>query len=494
MSTQPFDQQALQEFLLRKRAQEALGGGGVTLAPPTQDLSQVSAPAPNLDVPAILAGQSLAPAQQAPVPDSPIDTYTKAIQNQPKITDFHPSFMRKLGGVLAGVGTGLSKGGRYDTGQNPADVREQVTYAPFIRQAQHYQQSTIDPSKLLAEGYMKEQAQKALQEQEQAHAEAFRAEVGKYGAEQTKAEKETAGLPSSYEEGLAGKIKLAEVEHPDTAMPKLYDLTLADGTKLKGVERTKSRQYIYKGQIISPAAITEASEQGAPKEPTNIEDRYINAMKLKLGRELTPEEYIEANRKFKQSGAVVHVDVGGFKQQAALDRGVKQYGAPYQKDMNDMNSQMERIDEALITLKTGGYTGQNLSQIKLLTATVSGKSTGVRVTKQEIDQIAKARGVAGSFEAFLDRMSGQGSLSTQQQQEINSILVAIKDRLMMKQEIATRAYNKMENAGSREEIIKADQEARAIQAAMEHGLYKTGILNGKKVYTIDGGKTVLPFD
>ena len=454
------------------------------------------------DLNSYLIQQNLQKALNAPVPQSPVEKLASFQQQNepPQVKDFHASIGRKILAGIAGIGGGLAAGSKYDTGKDPAKVAAEIEYAPFIKQQQEYQQK-LAPLQAQASEYQKQQALNAQQKVEESHADEFE-------AQRQLTLRRMAGLPTSPEQAQQFKMDQLKVEHPITEMPKLYDLELGDGNKVVGAQRDKEGNFKGPdGKIYGEGAITSANEQGKPKEvkePTgglagHYRTWYADPKHRKSDGTTVepPQDQITAWEHEDAEAKKIIVNTGGgsdAKKDAALDREIKQYGAPYSKIHADIGNQIGKINDTMTMIHSGGYTGQNLSQIKILTSLVSGQGTGVRVTKSEIDQITNARGVQGKFEAWLDRLLGQGSLSQQQQKEMNNILSDVKQRLLDKQAIADRASDKMENSNSREDILKADKEARAIQAAMENGTYRTGTKNGKKIYTIDGGKTVIPLD
>lgn len=160
----------------------------------------------------------------------------------------------------------------------------------------------------------------------------------------------------------------------------------------------------------------------------------------------------------------VNVNAGG----AALDRETKQFGAPHQKSIDAANAQLEKIDDAR-NMINGNAESQALGVPKVLTALVSGAGSGVRITQPELNAIAKARGLGGDVEGTLNSWAGKGKLTATQQQQLSGILDDVKARLLKKQAIASGALDSINGAGSREEIIKADKDAREQLNQLEQG-------------------------
>lgn len=161
---------------------------------------------------------------------------------------------------------------------------------------------------------------------------------------------------------------------------------------------------------------------------------------------------------------VVNVNAGT----AALDRETKQFGTPHQKAVDTANSQLEKIEDAR-SMINGNAESQALGVPKVLTALVGGQGTGVRITTPELNAIAKARGLSGDVEGTINKWAGQGSLTKTQQQQLTSIIDAVKQRILQKQSIASEALDSINGASSRDQIVQADKTARQKLSDMEKG-------------------------
>jgi len=179
----------------------------------------------------------------------------------------------------------------------------------------------------------------------------------------------------------------------------------------------------------------------------------------------------------KQTGNVVK-DLGeaGYKPTepsptaatALLDREVTRFAKPHEKSVADANSQLEKIAEARAMIN-GPAAAQALGIPKVLVAAVGGQGSGVRVTQAELASIAKARGIVGDVEGFLNKLSGAGSLTSEQQRQLTQVLDDVAERVRQKQAIANEALDRINSAGTREEIIAIDREMRKRLADMEKG-------------------------
>ncbi len=158
----------------------------------------------------------------------------------------------------------------------------------------------------------------------------------------------------------------------------------------------------------------------------------------------------------------------GAQNDAALDREIKQYGAPHQKTLDTADAQLEKIDEARGAIN-GNAESQAIGIPKVLTALVSGQGTGVRITQAELAGIAHARGISGDVEGYFNKLSGQGSLSKQQQVQISHILDDVKARIIQKRAIAAGAVDAMNGATTRAQILAADAAARKQLSDYETG-------------------------
>jgi hypothetical protein len=178
--------------------------------------------------------------------------------------------------------------------------------------------------------------------------------------------------------------------------------------------------------------------------------------------------------------AVTNVNAG----EAALDREAKQFGATHQKSLEASNSQLEKIADARAMIN-GNAESQGLGVPKVLTALVGGQGTGVRITQAELQAIATARGIKGDIEGTLNKWSGQGALTKEQQHQLTQIMDDVKSRLVEKQSIASGALDTINGASKREQIIAADKDARQkLNDFEQHGHYvgqQVRLKNGQTV-------------
>ena len=153
---------------------------------------------------------------------------------------------------------------------------------------------------------------------------------------------------------------------------------------------------------------------------------------------------------------------------AALDRETTRFTKPHEKAVADANAQLEKIDDARAMIN-GSAEAQALGIPKVLTALVSGAGSGVRITQPELNAIAKARGITGDVEGFINSISGKGKLTSTQQKQLTDLLDGVKARITQKQSIANDALDNINGASSRDEIIAHDKDARQKISDLESG-------------------------
>lgn len=152
----------------------------------------------------------------------------------------------------------------------------------------------------------------------------------------------------------------------------------------------------------------------------------------------------------------------------ALDRETARFAKPYEKGVADANTQLDKIADAR-SLINGSAEDQALGVPKVLTAIVSGPGSGVRITQPELNAIAKARGIIGDVQGFLNSISGQGQLTATQQHQLTGLLDSVKDRITQKAAIHSQALDAINGAPTRDAAIAADKDARQKLANVEKG-------------------------
>lgn len=142
------------------------------------------------------------------------------------------------------------------------------------------------------------------------------------------------------------------------------------------------------------------------------------------------------------------------------DREVAQFTKAHQANVTQGQSQLEKINEAQQMLQTGNAETQALAVPKVLSALVGGQGSGLRMTKNELDSISKARGLGGDFQGALSRLANGKTLTPTQTQQLQGALADVQKRIGQKVDISNQAIDQIQNAPDRASRIQADQDAR----------------------------------
>lgn len=149
-----------------------------------------------------------------------------------------------------------------------------------------------------------------------------------------------------------------------------------------------------------------------------------------------------------------------------------------QKDLGSQfstaNTQSETLDQAVQELNSGAV-GQAVGTIKTLVGLAGGKGTGVRITQAELNALANARGLGGDFEGYFNKLSGEGSLSSQQKTDMTTLLGDVASTIRGKMGLQDQYLDKLSAAKSPAEIREVQSE------------YRKALLNGGKGGTAAGG-------
>lgn len=194
---------------------------------------------------------------------------------------------------------------------------------------------------------------------------------------------------------------------------------------------------------------------GDPKLETELAKLEINGKSHSVVVNKKTGETIKDLGETGEKPATVNVNAG----LSALDRESTHFAKSHEKSVSDANTQLEKIADAR-SMINGSAEAQALGVPKVMTALVSGAGSGVRITQAELNAIAKARGISGDVEGFLNSVSGKGKLTSTQQKQLTGMLDDVKARIVQKQAIANEALDKINSAQSRDQIIQYDKEAR----------------------------------
>ena len=171
-----------------------------------------------------------------------------------------------------------------------------------------------------------------------------------------------------------------------------------------------------------------------------------------------------------------------------MDKLISRYAKPYETSNAAAQNQLDKISDARAMIN-GNAESQALGIPKILTALVSGQGSGVRITQAELNAIAKARGIGGDVEGFFNKISGQGTLTDQQKQQMTGILNDVESRLKQKQAIANEAIDKINGSSSRDEVLANESTYRNKLNSFEtqHAGNAPAVGEVRKGYRFNGG-------
>lgn len=217
----------------------------------------------------------------------------------------------------------------------------------------------------------------------------------------------------------------------------------------------------------------------------------------------TPEAKANADAKLKRlhDERLATRPVNENATQSQLDRLITRNAKPHEKAIADADSHLEKIDDAR-NMINGPAAAQALGIPKVLTALVSGQGSGVRITQAELNSIGQARGITGDVQGWINKMSGQGTLTKEQQAQLSQVLDDVRAKVLQKRAIAKEALDNINGAESRDEVIRHVKVAGDKMAALATGSAATAAVvapieqhsesTGQYRHSLDGGKTWLP--
>lgn len=350
------------------------------------------------------------------------------------VSQIHNPFLKTLGVIGDAVGTGLFP-----------RIAAQIPGTT----AHHQQLIGADAARLKADEGVETEAAK---NQETA------AQANQYNAHADSLENPAENVqPITTDEGIYGLNRKTGGVNP---------LSAPGGEPLKPPAKPKTLQHIETDQGIfsldpSTGALTPLTFNGQPLKGKQPRDAANKTVQLEIGGKPHTVMVDDSGNVVKDLGATgekpptVNVNANT----SALDRESSRFAKTHEKSVSDADAQLEKIADAR-AMVNGNAESQALGIPKVLTALVSGAGSGVRITQPELNAIAKARGVQGDFEGFVNKISGKGSLTAQQQQQLTQILDDVHTRILTKRGIASDALDAINGAGSRDEVIKADKIAR----------------------------------
>ena len=166
----------------------------------------------------------------------------------------------------------------------------------------------------------------------------------------------------------------------------------------------------------------------------------------------------------KSQGAQrITIQTGAADRKAANDPAVER---EYQALHKDWSGQFGTATDQLTTLRQArsmidsGAVGQALGQVKTLVGLAGGKGTGVRITQAELNALPAARGLAGGFEGYFNKLEGQGSLTKDQVHQVDELLSQAAALIQNKQAMYNDGLNRLGTAQTKEELRKIDSDMR----------------------------------
>ena len=210
--------------------------------------------------------------------------------------------------------------------------------------------------------------------------------------------------------------------------------------------------------LVLPKTATIGDSQRLDAMLSKVVQGGATTQQRDLGNQMRQEQLSIAasNQAFQQ----------GMRKDAELDKLNSTYGKQYETAVTNANSQLEKIQDAKAFLN-GGIEAQKLAAPKILTALVSTPGSGVRITMPELNQILKNYGIKEDVGMFLNHVQGKGIYTSDEQKAYSGILDSVANRIQQKSAIANDALTSFRGAGSRDDFMQAEQNARTKLNAFE---------------------------
>jgi len=210
--------------------------------------------------------------------------YESMIGTGPQLSQYKPSFGRRLGGILAGIGTGILT-------RNPLvgmEMNRYVKEGPFAEQQRQFQQRLGEAEKKSGVEIGEAESTAKIGEL----GERRRAEVSRAGAEKARESREAAEeralRPGTSE--FTGKEEITRLQHPESAIFETKDTftgKLKDGTPVDNLSRVhdkagKSIHYmgddgtVYTAESFEPGSLQPKMKLSGSEPRTSIAMKYRN--------------------------------------------------------------------------------------------------------------------------------------------------------------------------------------------------------------------------
>jgi len=207
-------------------------------------------------------------------------------------------------------------------------------------------------------------------------------------------------------------------------------------------------------QVINPGKPL-PPQYHLPLDATNKEyadvDKALNALEVADSQKKQRADQAADRAEMRAANAENRRQTMDIRVQGQLDRESAAAGKPFQKMSTDAETQLGKIDDAK-ALINGSAESQALGVPKVLTAVVSGPSSGVRITQPEITAILGARSIKDTLEVYIHKLSTGKKLSDIQVKQLNDLLDDVKSRITVKQQFADRVLDQTSLAKSQDEI------------------------------------------
>lgn len=417
----------------------------------TGPLTKIAPPQPNA---AELGHQTEYNRLTAPPPADKSLVHTKANTGAPGVQQIHNPFLRGLATVGDAIGSGLFPNIAMNIPGTTAHhgLLVQQQHLP-LEQEQKNRKDTATEELDAAKAEHQINTETAAQRAVTPHTVTTAEGIKQFNPETGKFDIEVGAAPGKEEE--AGKTVTTDQGIMQwNPQSKRYDIAVGNAPGAKGgsIHQLEDGTFIlaHPDGTATPLTINGQPAKGATKSEgkTPLEEQVINEHLSKVH----PGETMAMARQHTQPAPQRDPEV-------ALDRESTRFAKPHEKAVSDAATQLEKIADAKAMIN-GNAEAQAVGLPKVLTALVSGQGSGVRITQAEMNAIAKARGIGGSLEGFVNQVSGKGKLTATQQQQLSQILDDVAARVQQKQAIANEALNNINSARSREEIIGHDKTAR----------------------------------
>jgi hypothetical protein len=464
----------LQKQLLQQQGGQMSPAAMLPLASPSAPVASPTAITP-----------AVAPAVAAPPNrvQTALDSYRQAqAEPMPSKSDYHPSVGRRIAATIMGALAGM-----HDP-KSGAEVGSGIVNAPYNQKVTDYQ------NRLSQKRVAYETEQKGAEDEAKT---SHLVSQGKAEEARLKAEEATADLRKFQvsPEGFDRQVQLAKVNHPKTAVP--VKLNLKNGEKINA---TRDSAGNYRDPVSDTVIGLDSIESESPletKAPVTTSHFDANSGKMieaTPGKDpvvrdvpgVTPKvpksdpysDWKESLGHKPDNNEIMRFhhpppdpNMAAFRkqtiEQARVDRQRTVYSKPHAKIVADTDSQLDKVDEALSLVSQKGSIASNIVMPKLLTATLTGKDSGARLTKDELKGALAKAGITDSWDRWKSSMEGKGQLSELDKQQIGVILNDVKERTKKKQAVANDTLDKMGTAESVDEIIEHDRKARKKRTDME---------------------------